>query len=98
MSNVLMKCGHSANGYKQTESGPVPVCVICAGITKDAEIVEDNVPDLTGRKARCNHFGQEARHGKTCTGEANSKIDLVFFEHKPDRTYDVFYCGCWGWD
>ena len=27
-----------------------------------------------------------------------SSSDLWFFEHRPDEEYDLYYCGCWGWD
>lgn len=23
---------------------------------------------------------------------------LPFFEAQPDREYDKYYCGCWGWE
>ena len=98
MRDTFMKCGHTANATKKTDDGDIPVCLVCAGITPDAEIVADDLPDLTGRTARCNHFGQRVRHGKTCKGQAPSRIDLAFFEHTPGKPYDVFYCGCWGWD
>ena len=30
--------------------------------------------------------------------ERESSIELPFFEYKPDKEYDKFYCGCGGWD
>ena len=95
---VLMKCGHSANA---TNSEGKPVCAICAGITPNAEIISDEVVDLTGRRAKCTYFGRTFKHkGRTvtCHGQADSRIDLAFFEHKPKQECDEFYCGCWGWD
>lgn len=46
---TLMKCGHI--GYAKDKDGN-PCCVICAGSTPDAFIVEDNQPNLIGRKAQ----------------------------------------------
>jgi hypothetical protein len=50
----MMKCGHSANGFNGKHE---PCCVICAGLTPDAEIVVE-APDLSKRRARCFHYGQ----------------------------------------
>lgn len=102
MRDTLMKCGHTATGIKQGPNGvEIPACVICLGITPDAEIVADNEPDLEGREAHCTYLGHTFKHkGRkvTCTGKAPSRIDLAFFEHKPASAHDEFYCGCWGWD
>lgn len=38
----------------------------------------------------------EVPNGKR-RAEAPSSFDLPFFEHRPDREYDDYYCGCWGW-
>jgi hypothetical protein len=92
-----MECGHSANAEHVADDGTrTPACAIC-GCTK----IIDNKPDLTGRKARCTYFGRTFKHkGQTitCYGEANSKYELPFFEHKPNSSHDEYYCGCWGWD
>ena len=97
MSDILMKCGHSANCEQVLKDGSrIPACAIC----NCSEIVEAK-PDLTGRKARCSYFGRTfKRRGQTvtCHGEADSKYTLPFFEHKPKSQYDEYYCGCWGWD
>jgi len=84
-----MKCGHTANAVK--ENGK-PVCVICAGITPDAEIISEEIPDLTDRKARCTYYGGKYH------SEALSKLRLPFFEYKPDNEFDEYYCGCFGWN
>ena len=81
----LMKCGHAANAVDKNGN---PCCAICAGFTPNAFIVDDSAPDLTGRKARC----------MFCGAERDSSPELPFFEHKHDKEYDIFYCGCWGWD
>lgn len=83
MEKVMMKCGHASNATKNGK----PCCVICIGLTPDAEIVADT-PDLTGRIARCSY----------CKKEAPSSLGLAFFLHLPDREYDDYYCGCCGWD
>jgi hypothetical protein len=97
LKDILMKCGHSANGERVIdENTRIPACVIC-GCTE----IEENKPDLTGRKARCSYFGRTFTHkGQrvTCHGEADSKYALPFFEHKPNNQYDTYYCGCFGWD
>ena len=84
MGEVMMRCGHKANA---THYGK-PVCVICFGLTPDAEIVADTVPDLTGRRARCIY----------CDNVQDSNINLPLFEHRPNCKYDSYYCGCRGWD
>lgn len=81
----MMKCGHAANAVDKDGN---PCCAICAGFTPNAFIVDDSAPDLTGRKAKCCYCGKERE----------SSPELPFFEYKPDKEYDKFYCGCWGWD
>ena len=83
--NPLMKCGHI--GYAKDKDGN-PCCAICAGSTPDAFIVEDNQPNLAGRKARCLY----------CGSLKDSSPDLPFFEYRPDRKFDGYYCGCKGWN
>lgn len=88
MSDILMKCGHSANAEQVMLDGSrIPCCVICSC----AEI-EENKPNLIGRKARCSYYGRK------CHSEVDSKYNLAFFEHKPKSKYDEYYCGCYGWD
>ena len=95
--DIFMECGHSANAEHVLEDGTkIPSCAICMC----DKIVEDK-PDLTGRKARCDYFGQTFRHSGrmvTCHGETNSKYSLAFFEHRPTRPFDKYYCGCYGWN
>jgi hypothetical protein len=62
-------------------------------------------PDLTGRIAVCNQHrkpGQYARALMTSDdpgpGRAPSSWKLPFFEHRPDRETDSYYCGCWGFE
>lgn len=84
MERVMMKCGHVA----QSKIDGKPVCVICLGLTPDAEIVAETEPDLTGRKARCKYCGEIV----------DSKASLPFFEYRPDMETDSYYCGCRGWN
>ena len=82
---TLMKCGHTANA---TDSDGKPVCAICAGLTPNAKIVDNKKPDLKGRIAKCN----------SCSRTTSSSYNLAFFEYKPDKEQDSYYCGCYGWD
>lgn len=43
---------------------------------------------LGGRVAKCIDCG------KTKPSNEN----LPFFERRPNKEYDIFYCGCYGWD
>lgn len=81
---VLMKCGHTANA--EYDNGK-PCCLICSPKREAYEMVDDK-PDLTGRKAKCTDCGEIV----------DSNWNLPFFEYCPDKEYDRFYSGCWGWD
>lgn len=83
---LLMKCGHTANAINS--GSRKPCCAICIGIDPGAEVVAEIQPTLEGRVARCAFCGLEAKSGLT----------LAFFEYHPDRPYDMYYCGCRGWD
>lgn len=105
----LMKCGHSANATHISKDGTKkPCCVICNCVD-----VDDNKPDLTGRKAKCTYYGMEVDHNETCFPKlmtrnsrgrdccgsiVDSSYDLPFFKHSPDKQYDEFYCGCQSWN
>lgn len=85
----VMKCGHTANAKKLGTKEPV--CLICLGRTKDAEIVDreaTGTEGLEGRKARCPYCGKER----------DSKWELPFFDYKSKEENDSYYCGCRGWD
>jgi hypothetical protein len=92
MKNVLMKCGCAANGYINDSKDPV--CCIHIGIHPGATQVAEQQPDLTGRKAHC-AYGRNCRNGNK---EVDSSLDLAFFEYHPDEAFDIYYCGCRGWD
>ena len=109
----MMACGHQANGVCSGMKGqvydpPVPACVICRCIEQDA-----NPPDLSERIARCDYYGQtwsgrlhESNHGckrgEPCMCKAPSTESqagrLAFFTYQPQKEFDMFYCGCHGWD
>jgi hypothetical protein len=80
----IMKCGHK--GYSQTIDGQ-PCCSICN--CKDVADEEDII-DLTGRKAQCPH----------CNKIVDSSYSLPFFtpREKYNSEMDSYYCGCEGWD
>lgn len=82
MEKVMMACGHSANA--KTSKGPC--CIICFG-KPEAEIMV-TPPDLSGRMATCAY----------CKNTRESSTSLAFFEHRPTRKTDTYYCGCYGWD
>lgn len=105
MNTPMMKCGHSANA---TSDGK-PSCAICAGLTPDALIVDDNPPSFVGRMAHCSYYGKTPKgrqhegpkgceRGKPCMCEQPSSSNLAFFQYHPTKEHDEFYCGCWGWD
>lgn len=87
MTPVMLACGHASNAVG---ADGAPACAICVGIHQDARTVVPE-PDLTGRVAHCSYFS-------SCRHEQPSRMTLPFFEHQPDRPYDRYYCGCWGWD
>ncbi len=87
MTTPLMKCGHAANGT--IYGTDVPCCVVCFGINPGAEEVDHDPPDLSAREAECLY----CRRKKPSGGGG-----LPFFEHRPDRDCDSFYCGCRGWE
>lgn len=69
MEEKLLKCGHSPNARRMFNDGTsVPCCAIC-----DCEEFAEEIPDLTGRKARCG-----------CGREVDSSFDLAFFEYGGD--------------
>lgn len=82
---TMMKCGHVANAIDEAGN---PVCVICVGITPNATIVAEDVPNLDGREAACPY----------CNKKTKSSTDLPFFDYRPNETHDSYYCGCFGWD
>lgn len=84
----LMKCGHVANAIDKNGK---PVCAICApnvdGVTV-GRAIDSETGGLEGRKARCSW----------CSHTTDSRWNLPFFEYRPDKETDSYYCGCGGGD
>lgn len=85
MAHHMMKCGHAANAHDAQGN---PCCAICIGFKPEATQVAET-PNLQGRTARCSY---------TCNSSQPSSTDLAFFQHRPTMEYDLYYCGCRGWD
>ena len=77
-----MKCGHVNNA---TSNGK-PACAICTCFDVDHEVTGKE--GLENRKAKCSDCGRIS----------DSRWNLPFFSHNPDKEYDSYYCGCYGWD
>ncbi len=67
----------------------------------------EETPNLNGRRARCCYYNMRSpghgsnygtRPGEVCRVEVDSSMDLPFFEYKEGSEFDLFYCGCRGWD
>lgn len=104
MSKPMMKCGHAAQAI---DGKGDPACVICHP-DPEARIVANPAPSLEGRRARCAYYGSvptgrnhssnhRCKRSDPCLCEEDSSATLAFFEHKPGKDFDGFYCGCWGW-
>lgn len=81
----LMKCGHAANA---TDEQGHPCCAICWGIVEGADEIAETPPDLEGREAECLY----------CHRRVPSSLNLAFFEYRPEKATDAYYCGCMGWN
>lgn len=83
----LMKCGHVANA--KDENGTI-MCGIC-----DCKEIQCECHDSEGLKGRMAICSQHKGFSNT---PVPSKWELPFFKYQPDKPYDSYYCGCWGWD
>lgn len=83
--SVMMKCGCRASA----EFDGKPCCPVHFPSPESVTVAE--TPNLEGRKARCAYFS-------VCKSEEPSSIDLWFFEHKPGKDFDLYYCSCRGSD
>lgn len=83
----LMKCGCVSQAVRPNGD---PVCTSHMNLTPDAEIVAATVPDFGNRQAKCPYCGEFA--------DSKNYERLPFFEHRPDKSYDSYYCGCRGWN
>lgn len=77
MGNVLMMCGHAADGY--ATSG-WPVCVTCYPAI-ESQVEDQRTIDLTGRRAKCAYH-----HNENDTVE--SSFNLPFFEFRGEGSRD----------
>ena len=91
MSQPMMKCGHAANAVNGLGK---PVCVLCIGLGIGCNEIDHTFEVSKNREAICCYkYGSCEIHGKK-----PSSTDLAFFESKPDKEFDEYYCGCHGWD
>lgn len=97
----IMRCGHAATGRVDGQF----VCAACIGLNRGATQPMDPQPNLEGRRARCRDYGSGSPSctrwscgDRVCRCERPSSPALPFFQYHPDREFDSFYCGCWGWD
>lgn len=60
-----------------------PVCIICM-----CTEIQEEKPSLEGRMAKCSD----------CGNITTSDWNLPFFKYCPDKEYDEYYDGCFGWD
>lgn len=88
MSKAMMACGHTASGVI-SESGKL-CCAGCFGISPEAERVVPRPEGLAKREAMCPYCERRV--------PSDSRSAEAFFEYRPDRDFDSFYCGCRGWD
>lgn len=80
----LLKCGCSAQAtLSYGGSEPKAGCGI-----HDCTEIDESPPDLTNRIAKCSYGGNPVP----------SSTRLAFFRHHPNKEFDEYYCGCWGWD
>ena len=88
MKRYLMKCGHRDNARTADHK---PCCVLCTGnpaaFIIDREILDD-ADGLEGRHAVC----------EMCGRRVDSQWSLPFFEYRPGKNTDTYYCGCGGWN
>lgn len=98
----MMMCGHAANALDVKTNQPS--CVIC--ITTRPEFARTVNADysIEKREARCGYDkpgeggGGKYRLHEDGDSITPSRIQLAFFESKPLEEWDLYYCGCWGWD
>lgn len=81
----LMKCGHVSTAVNESNQ---PVCPICHGVVEGWNEIDEEMPDLSSRKATCTY----------CKKVAHSSLELPFFSVHPEREFDDYYCGCRGWN
>jgi len=58
----------------------------------------DKPIDFTGREARCDYDNNATPDAKHTHKRIPSSPNPAFFAHQPDKAFDRYYCGCFGWD
>lgn len=108
---TMMKCGCAATAKTVPEGNPVCVVHACKDAAESEPDLTGRTARCTYRKgpgceanasrSRQRMQGGEVQYGQVPRGkktaEAPSSTDLPFFQHHPDREYDDYYCGCFGW-
>lgn len=84
MARKLMMCGCLSTGV---DAKGRPVCASHVGIEPGAEVVNENPPNLDGRRAKCRY----------CENIRPSGFNLPYFRWNPEGE-DEWYCGCRGWN
>lgn len=111
MEHKILKCGHAANAEKILADGTkIPSCVIC-DCTEESEIqplLENRMAKCGHFGLPVSRRNNETKYpklltknalGETCCGSiVSSNNNLPFFQYRPDKEYDEFYCGCQSWD
>lgn len=77
MSTIMMKCGHTAQGYM---GGDLPVCVICWP-SPDSIALAEKQPLLEDRQAKC----------ASCGSVVPSSYGLAFFRYRGASSHDALH-------
>lgn len=86
-NHPMMQCGCAASSHLRdnaTGKWDIPYCG-----THGCKDLAPFPPLLVGRIAQCAY----CKKSRPSDNEA-----LAFFEYRPTRDYDTYYCGCRGWD
>lgn len=81
--NYLMKCGHIANAFTHDDKPACAIC-LCTDVVRECR----GKDGLDGREMVCPY----------CMKKEPSSWGAPFFEYRPNKDTDSFYCGCRGWD
>lgn len=61
---------------------------------------ESKTESLSQTSVESKKLNTNNRHAKcmNCKNLTLSSFDLAFFEAQPEKIFDSYYCGCYGWD
>ena len=94
-----MKCGHVADSKDPVTDKPL--CSLCAGTNETCCVLDDPI-NLSVRRARCYYYGQRNTSNRCgyayCECETKSSKDLPYFAVRLMEDFDVYYCGCRGFE